>query len=77
MGMNKVERAAEPGDRMRLLRKRRGMTQTKLGIMAGVRQPAISRFENGPSGTGLGWGRACRIAKVLGVQPQDLLEVVE
>ncbi len=37
----------EPGDLLRSLRRRRGLTQADLGRRAGTSQPVVSAYENG------------------------------
>ena len=58
--------------RLRELRERRVMTQRELAVAASVRQGTIADIEAGkhkPRPTTIR-----RLAKVLGVQPEDLLE---
>jgi transcriptional regulator with XRE-family HTH domain len=59
------------GDKIRALRKRRGLSQEQLGAMVGFSQSKISKIENG------NWDSLSDlklIAKVLGVKLKDLID---
>lgn len=57
---------------LRKYRERKGLSQTTLGKLAGVRQATISSLENG-KGRRVDLDVLDRIAKVLGVKPTALL----
>jgi transcriptional regulator with XRE-family HTH domain len=61
-----------PGNRLRDLRKRAGLTQSELAEATGVSQPAISQIENGVLSMDIQWMRS--FARVLGCTAADLLD---
>ncbi len=63
-----VSRAA-PGERMRLLRRARGLTQDELARATGVSRSAVAQWETGRAGFG---NRIVRVADVLGVPVREL-----
>lgn len=60
-----------PGNRLRELRKRAGLTQSQLAEITGVSQPTISELETGLQEMGFTWAR--RFGRVLGCSAADLL----
>lgn len=66
-----VKRAGSTGDRIRELRKLKGMTQTELGKLAGVTQRVITYYEN--EGGSLSPELLARIAEALGASADQLL----
>ena len=58
--------------RIREIRKQRGLTQVQVAEMAGMSQSYFTDLENGKKT--INAIRMSQIAKVLGVQPQDLIE---
>lgn len=60
------------GRRLRELRKARGLTQTDVGERLDMPQTVIARYEGGH--TDPTWAMVLRIAKALGVKPNDFLE---
>ena len=63
------EAASMPGERMRLLRRARGLTQHELALATGVSRSAVAQWETGRAGFG---NRIVRVADVLGVPVRDL-----
>jgi transcriptional regulator with XRE-family HTH domain len=61
-----------PGNRLRELRKDKGLTQSDLAELTGVSQPAISQIENGVLSIDIQWLHV--FARVLGCVPADLLD---
>jgi transcriptional regulator with XRE-family HTH domain len=61
----------EPGNRLRLMRKAAGLTQTQLAELTGVSQPAISQLENGTLEMSFSWART--FARVLNCAFVDLI----
>lgn len=59
------------GEKIRVFREERGLTQTALAALAGLKRMAIHHYEKGKHGKAL--VDLVRIAKALGVQPQALL----
>lgn len=62
----------KPGNRLREMRKRAGLTQHQLAEKSGVSQPAISQMETGLGSMDVAWLRA--FARILGCTPADLLD---
>lgn len=62
----------QPGNRLRRLRKMKGITQAELAELTGVSQPAISQLENGTRSMDLQWMRT--FARALQCAPADILE---
>ncbi|MEA3036827.1 MAG: hypothetical protein QOH04_2604 [Sphingomonadales bacterium] len=60
-----------PGNRLRELRKKAGLTQIELAERTGVSQSAISQIENGETPLNVPWMRT--FARVLDCAPADLL----
>ena len=60
---------AAPGERMRLLRRARGLTQDELARATGVSRSAVAQWETGRAGFG---NRIVRVADVLGVAVREL-----
>lgn len=58
-------------NRLRVLRKAAGLTQTELAERSGVSQPTISQLESGVLSMNLRWTRT--FARVLSCKPADLL----
>jgi transcriptional regulator with XRE-family HTH domain len=63
----------EVGQRIRIFRKARGLSQTALAAQLGVTFQQVQKYENGTSR--IGAGRLMRIAHVLGVPVATLLGV--
>jgi transcriptional regulator with XRE-family HTH domain len=63
----------EVGQRIRIYRKARGLSQTTLADQLGVTYQQVQKYENGTSR--IGAGRLMRIAHVLGVSLATLLGV--
>ncbi|GGD74048.1 helix-turn-helix domain-containing protein [Croceicoccus mobilis] len=61
-----------PRNRVRELRKAKGMSQTELAQAAGISQPAISQIENDTRPITLDWLRT--FARILDVTPADILD---
>ena len=61
-----------PGNRLRELSKRAGLTQTQLADRTGVSQTRISQIENGEDSMTVQWMRA--FARAIGCAPADLLD---
>lgn len=61
-----------PGNRLRELRRAKGMTQAELADASGVSQPAISQIENGTRSMDIQWMRS--LSRVLDCNPADFLE---
>jgi transcriptional regulator with XRE-family HTH domain len=61
------------GEKIRRLRKEKGMTQEELGNEVGIQKAAINKYETGIV-VNLKRGRLERIAKVLGVNPVWLMD---
>ncbi|MCX7057277.1 MAG: helix-turn-helix transcriptional regulator [Proteobacteria bacterium] len=61
--------------RLRELRERRGLSQTALGDLAGVKQARISELENG-HGKRLNLDMLEQLADALGCEPGELIERV-
>lgn len=61
-----------PRNRVRELRKARGMSQADLAQAAGISQPAISQIENDTRPITLDWLRT--FARILDVAPADILD---
>lgn len=61
-----------PGNRIRALRKRAGLSQVDLAEQVGLSQGQLSNLENGDRILSLEWMR--RIAKALGCSVADLLD---
>ena len=61
------------GEKIRRLRKEKGMTQEDLGNEVGIQKAAINKYETGIV-VNLKRGRLERIAKVLGVNPVWLMD---
>ncbi len=61
--------SAAPGERMRLLRRARGLTQDELARATGVSRSAVAQWETGRAGYG---NRIVRVADVLGVAVREL-----
>ena len=61
----------EAGNRLRELRKTKGLTQQQLADATGVTQSAISQIENGAPSMDIKWMRS--FARVLECSPADLL----
>ena len=61
------------GDRVRILRKRRGMTQADLASALGVTVQTIVRYEGLKKAEELRPGRVEQIAQALGTEPPDLI----
>lgn len=61
-----------PRNRLRLLRKRAGISQARLAQLSGVSQPAISQLENDERPLTLDWMRV--FARIFGVTVADLLD---
>lgn len=59
------------GERLRALRRQKGLTQHELGSICDIAAPSISAIENG--GIELGMDRAERLGKALGVHPSCLV----
>jgi len=59
--------------KLRELRDEKGLSQQALGDLAGVRQATISELESG-NAQGIKFETLERLAKVLGVEPGELLE---
>jgi transcriptional regulator with XRE-family HTH domain len=62
----------QPGNRLRDLRKRAGLTQSELADATGVSQPAISQIENGVLSMDIQWMRS--FARILNCSAADLLD---
>lgn len=60
---------------MRELRKKKRLTQKQLGYLIGVNQSYISKIENGNIKS-LTIGKFLKLAKVLGVKPEELLQIL-
>ena len=60
---------AAPGERMRQLRRARGLTQHELARATGVSRSAVAQWETGRAGF---TNRIVRVADVLGVPVRDL-----
>ena len=60
---------AAPGERMRLLRRARGLTQDELARATGVSRSAVAQWETGRAGFS---NRIVRVADVLGVAVREL-----
>jgi transcriptional regulator with XRE-family HTH domain len=67
--------AVTSGRVLQRLRRERGLSQRALARKAAVSQPAISALENDEMP--LGWRRAQRLARALGVHPYDLFRPKE
>jgi transcriptional regulator with XRE-family HTH domain len=66
-------RQAAPGERMRALRRARGLTQDELARATGVSRSAVAQWETGRAGFS---NRIARVAVALGVSPRELRLVV-
>ena len=62
---------AEIGKRVRELRERKGLTQTKLARMLGTSQAALSQVEHGSRG--LTVQQVVKLARALGATPNEIL----
>jgi len=58
---------------LRTARRLKGLTQDQLAELAGVAQETISAIER--RGTKPSWDNAWKIAKALGIEPQELWSV--
>ena len=59
------------GARIKAIRKKKNMTQAQLGVLTGIKQPNIYKYEKGQQVLGL--EVLDRIAKALGVNIKELL----
>lgn len=63
------------GEKIKLLRKSKGLTQAELGALIGVRQTSVAMYEAGhltpPT------KRIAKLAHALGAHPGDLLDFVQ
>lgn len=60
---------------LRTIRLKRKLTQAQLAAKSGVDQATVSNLEAGK--TSPSWETAYRIAKALGVKPQDIFPITE
>ena len=60
------------GDRIKQLRERANLSQTRLAELCGVTKAAVSQWESGVAKT-LSGASLIRVAEVLGVEPGNLL----
>lgn len=63
--------AMNPRNRVRLMRKKAGLSQADLAQRTGISQPAVSQIENDVRPLTVDWMRT--IARVLGCAPSELL----
>lgn len=69
--MSAKSRWLDVGNRVRAARLRAGLSQTRLGKLACIERRHVNAIERGK--TGLGYARALRLARALGVHVMDLL----
>lgn len=60
-----------PGDRVKILREKRGLSQEDLEKLSGIRRTQLSAYEN--NRIGIGSRTAKKISAALGVSPQFIL----